>query len=64
MVKKYLVAIAVRGKIDVADVEGGHHIVVFVDQVVAVKHVYAGPRGVVCNDLMELVSIKACRRYV
>lgn len=59
MENKYLVAIAVSGKIDVADVEGGHHVVVLVNQVVAVEHVHTGPGSVVRNDLLRDYVLKS-----
>lgn len=46
-----VVGVAVRGDVDVGDVEGGHHVVVFVDEIVAVKHVDSRPGGEVGDQL-------------
>lgn len=37
-----------RGKIDLGDVEGGHHVMVFMDQIVAMEHVKTRPWSEVC----------------
>lgn len=38
------------GKIDLGDVECGHHVMVFMNQVVAVEHIEARPWSKICHD--------------
>lgn len=54
--KTYTVGVAKFGEIDIADVESSHHVMILVDKIVTMEHIYTTPGREIGNHLFDKVS--------